>query len=144
MDFPVALTVLASCRTAAGSDRAGRGLSTLSGAFLAAGSNAVVVTLWEIGDETTAAIMQQFYFFLARGDRPVEALRNAKLRLMADPRWNRPELWSGYVLIGESPPVAASRRGKGIALFLSVGVFLGVLLWALRLSRRLRTSAAPS
>jgi tetratricopeptide (TPR) repeat protein len=106
------LTVLAACRTAlsAEGEENGGALVSLTGSFLAAGSPAVVATLWEVGDATTAVFMEQLYAGLGRGLPPDEALRQAKLRLRADPRWNHPALWSGYVLVGEGAPVAPGRR----------------------------------
>jgi CHAT domain-containing protein len=104
------LAVLAACSTALGSGEDGGALVSLTGSFLAAGSPAVVATLWDVGDAATAAFMEQLYAQLGRGLPPDEALRAAKLRLRADPRWNRPALWAGYVLVGEAPPVASGRR----------------------------------
>ncbi len=64
------LSVLAACRTALVSPRdEGRTLASLTGSFLAAGSPAVVATLWDVGDEATAAFMPQLYAQLARGAR---------------------------------------------------------------------------
>jgi tetratricopeptide (TPR) repeat protein len=106
------LTVLAACRTAlAPSDpnENSGALVSLTGSFLAAGSPAVVATLWDVGDAATAVFMEQFYDQLGRGLPPDEALRQAKLRLRADPRWNRPALWAGYVLVGEGSRIAPRR-----------------------------------
>lgn len=105
------LTVLAACSTALGAEEGGGVLVSLTGSFLAAGSPAVVATLWDVGDSATAVFMEQFYAQLGRGLPPDEALRQAKLRLRADPRWNRPGLWAGYVLVGEGAPVAPGRAG---------------------------------
>ncbi|HJX29188.1 MAG TPA: CHAT domain-containing protein, partial [Thermoanaerobaculia bacterium] len=105
------LAVLAACRTALGAEgEDGGALVSLTGSFLAAGAPAVVATLWEVGDATTAVFMEQLYAGLGRGLPPDEALRQAKLRLRADLRWNKPALWSGYVLVGEGAPVAPGRR----------------------------------
>ncbi len=76
----VELAVLSGCRTAlaetelTGGDGAGggRALASLSGALLGAGARGVVASLWEVGDDATAALMEQFYFELARGRRPGE------------------------------------------------------------------------
>lgn len=103
------LTVLAACRTALGPGENGQALASLTGAFLAAGSRAVVATLWDVGDAATAVFMEQFYWELSRGLTPAEALAEAKRRLRADPRWRRPALWAGYVLIGDAPPVVPRR-----------------------------------
>lgn len=119
------LTVLAACRTALGaSGEDGRALASLTGSFLAAGSPAVVATLWDVGDAATAAFMEQLYDQLNRGHPPAEALRRAKLRLRADPRWNRPALWSAYVLVGEAGPVVPSRKPWIIAAAVLVVLLL--------------------
>lgn len=135
------LAVLAACRTAlsAEGEENGGALVSLTGSFLAAGSPAVVATLWEVGDATTAVFMEQLYAGLGRGLPPDEALRQAKLRLRADPRWNHPALWSGYVLVGEGAPVAPGRRwwiwGAVVALLLGLA---GIV--ADRVTRRRRAN----
>lgn len=109
------LAVLSACSTALGGASPGRGagaLSTLSGAFLAAGVSGVVASLWDVGDQATAAFMGQFYAQLARGLPPAEALARTKRRLLATPGWNRPEVWSAFVLIGEPPAVASPRLAR--------------------------------
>ncbi|MEA2600415.1 MAG: hypothetical protein QOF89_1407 [Acidobacteriota bacterium] len=105
LDDRSALTVLAACRTALGPGEDGQALSSLTGSFLAAGSQSVVATLWDVGDAPTAAFMEQLYWELGQGLTPAEALRATKRRFRADPRWSRPDLWAGYVLVGEAPPV---------------------------------------
>jgi CHAT domain-containing protein len=110
LDDRADLTVLAACRTALGPEEGGGALASLTGSFLAAGSRGVVATLWDVGDEATAAFMAQFYWQLGEGSTPAEALRAAKRRLRADPRWNRPALWAAYVLVGDAPAVGAKRR----------------------------------
>jgi CHAT domain-containing protein len=125
------LTVLAACSTALGSDEGGGALVSLTGSFLAAGSPAVVATLWDVGDSATAVFMEQLYAELGRGLPPDQALRQAKRRLRADPRWNRPALWAGYVLVGEGAPVASRRSlwwwGAVLVLLMIAG--LALLTW---------------
>lgn len=122
------LTVLAACSTALGSGEEGQAFASLTGAFLAAGSRAVVATLWDVGDAETAVFMEQFYFELGRGRAPSEALRAAKRRLRADPRWSRPSLWAGYVLTGDAPPVAGRRISR--ATWIIGGAALVLLILA--------------
>lgn len=106
------LAILSGCRTAlaetsaAGGPGEGRALASLSGALLGAGAAGVVASLWQVGDAATAALMEQFYFELARGVRPALALRRAKLRLAHDPRWSDAPAWAGFVLLGDPGPVA--------------------------------------
>ena len=128
------LTVLAACRTAIGPEEDGQALSSLTGAFLAAGSRGVVATLWDVGDAATAAFMEQFYWELSRGLAPAEALAKAKRRLRADPRWSRPDLWAGYILVGEPPPVAQRRYlPEGLDIFAAILLARGLAgLWRRR------------
>jgi CHAT domain-containing protein/tetratricopeptide (TPR) repeat protein len=126
------LTVLAACRTALGTGEDGQALASLTGSFLAAGSRAVVATLWDVGDAETAAFMEQLYYGLSRGLPPAEALREAKRRLRADPRWNRPSLWAGYVLIGDAPAVVP----RQIPWMMWIAGALSLAALALTISRR--------
>ncbi len=126
------LTVLAACRTALGPGENGQALASLTGAFLAAGSRSVVATLWDVGDAATAAFMEQFYWELSRGLTPAEALAAAKRRLRTDPRWSRPALWAGYVLIGDAPPLVPKRRPWWIGGAIAVAAILALALWRFR------------
>jgi tetratricopeptide (TPR) repeat protein len=143
LDYHADLSVLAACRTAlAPGDGDGNALATLTGSFLAAGSPAVLATLWEVGDDATAVFMEQLYHELGKGRRPAEALRRAKLRFRRDPRWRRSDLWAGYVLIGEAPRVAYGNRGRyavGVALLAA----LALAPWLLDRSPR-RRPAGPA
>lgn len=124
LQYRVGLSVLAGCRTAAASEE-GDALATLTGSFLAAGSPSVLATLWEVGDDATAAFMEQLYHELGKGRQPAEALRRAKQRFREDPRWKRPDLWAGYVLIGEAPRVVHrewQRYAIGIALLAALAL----------------------
>ncbi len=144
MPLEVDLAVLSGCRTAVaetgmtGGDGAGggRALASLSGALLGAGSRGVVASLWEVGDAATAALMEQFYFELARGVRPATALRRAKLRLARDPRWAEAPGWAGFVLLGDpgaiAPPRATWRWLGGALAAMALG---GALLLRQRRGR---------
>ncbi len=132
LDYRAGLTVLAACRTADPSAAEGNALATLTGAFLAAGSSAVLATLWDVDDETTAAFMEQLYARLAAGVEPSEALRRTKLALRADPRWARPSIWAAYVLVGDSPPVASPRLVPLWAWATAALLAIGAIFIALR------------
>jgi CHAT domain-containing protein/Tfp pilus assembly protein PilF len=136
------LTVLAACRTALSGDTDGGALASLTGSFLAAGSQGVVATLWDVDDAAAAVFMAQLYDRLGRGDPPAEALRRAKQRLRADPRWNRPSLWAGYVLIGDAPPVAPGRSVWGWAAG-GVIVLVAVVGWVGWRRRKRPLTARP-
>lgn len=142
LDIASRLVVLSACRTALGGPGDGRALASLTGAFLAAGSDAVVATLWEVGDETAATFSEQFYFEIARGRPAAVALAEVKRRMLADRAWSHPSLWAGWVILGNGaePVVVPPSAGRRFAVFLAI---LGALTLAI-LVNRLRTRAGPS
>ena len=131
------LAVLSGCRTALAGRRDGRSLATLAGALLGAGARGVVATLWEVPDRAAAALMDGFYWELARGAAPAEALRRAKLRLAGDARWAGRADWSAFVLIGDPPPLVAARRPWAWAAAGALSLAAGAALLA-RTRRRAR------
>lgn len=142
LDYQADLSVLAACRSAAAPESGGNALASLTGAFLAAGSPAVLATLWDVGDETTAVFMQQLYYELGRGRPPAEALSLAKRKLREDERWNRPELWAAYVLIGDGPPVAPS---PGLPQWVGTSaILIGIAAFAALLTRKIHRTATPA
>lgn len=143
LDLPSDLTVLAACSTALG-ETDGRGLTAMTGAFLAAGSRGVIATLWDVGDQPTAVFMDQLYAELAAGRTPAEALRRVKLRLRQDPRWADPSLWAGYVLVGEPPAVARPWWWKGMGWLAAALAGLAIALAIRKPAFRSRSGAGPS
>ncbi len=95
------LAVLSSCTSAGGRVLSGEGVLGLCTAFLSAGVPAVVATLWEVEDRSTARFMDLFYTHLASGRCVAEALATARNDLRADPRTRHPYFWAGFVLTGE-------------------------------------------
>ena len=96
------LVVLSGCQTALGKDLRGEGLLGLTRGFMYAGAPAVLASLWQVDDESTAELMRLFYrAMLKDGRRPAEALRTAQLDMMRSPRWSAPFYWAGFVLQGD-------------------------------------------
>jgi CHAT domain-containing protein len=81
-------------------------LVSLATAFAMAGTPAIVASLWEVGDESTAELMATFYRALEGSTDRLDALRNAKLNLLRMKRGNAtpyagPWHWSGFQLYGD-------------------------------------------
>ena len=95
------LVVLSACQRALGKDVRGEGLVGLAQAFLAGGSSAVLVSLWEVDDRATAELMGQFYRYLVDGLPPAAALKMAQTRMIEREAWRSPFYWAGFVLEGE-------------------------------------------
>lgn len=91
------LVVLSACQTGLGRSHAG-GTIGLSRAFVLAGASAVVSTLWNVNDQATNELMQDFAANLS-AMRPADALRAAMLAAR-DRHPDDPALWSGVMLFG--------------------------------------------
>jgi CHAT domain-containing protein len=95
----IELLVLSACQTAAGDNRATLGLA---GAAVRAGARSTLASLWNVGDQSTAILMGEFYSELAQSNvTKAEALRRAQVTLIQKyPNYSRPNYWAPYVLIG--------------------------------------------
>jgi CHAT domain-containing protein len=94
--------VLSGCETALGREVRGEGLWGLSRGFLSAGAGQVVASLWRVEDRATARLMERFYrALLVDGERPAAALRRAQAAMLAEPRWEDPYYWAGFVVYGD-------------------------------------------
>jgi CHAT domain-containing protein/tetratricopeptide (TPR) repeat protein len=102
LDLPVDLVVLSGCRSGRGKELRGEGIVGLTRGFMAAGAPRVVVSLWDVNDHATKELMVAFYDgLLRRGLRPGAALRAAQQTVRAEPAWQAPYYWAGFVLQGD-------------------------------------------
>jgi len=102
--LPAELVVLSGCRTGLGANLRGEGLVGLTRGFMYAGAERVLVSLWSVDDEATAALMSRFYDELIdKNNSPAEALRAAQLHLLQDRNstWQTPYYWAAFTLQGE-------------------------------------------
>ncbi len=101
MHLDAELVVLSACDSARGEQKAGEGVIGLVRAFMTAGAENVAVSLWLADDEETPALMVAFYRGLLAGGSQSEALREAKLALIArSGRAGEPEVWAPFILFG--------------------------------------------
>ncbi|WOD39776.1 CHAT domain-containing tetratricopeptide repeat protein [Nodosilinea sp. E11] len=91
------LVVLSACDTGRGRIT-GDGVIGLSRAFTTAGVPSLMVSLWAVDDESTAALMQAFYFHWQQTGDKAQALRQAMLTTLQD--YPDPRLWAAFTLIG--------------------------------------------
>jgi CHAT domain-containing protein len=96
------LVTLSACRTALGRDLNGEGFLSFTRAFLYAGANRVLATLWSVDDQATALFMQNFYTsLLTRQRSPAESLSDARAALRKLPRYQHPWYWAAFALHGQ-------------------------------------------
>jgi CHAT domain-containing protein/Tfp pilus assembly protein PilF len=93
------LVVLSACETGLGKEVKGEGLMSLTRSFIYAGTPSVVVSLWNVNDESAADLMIRFYRNLKTGMSKSEALRQAQLETIRDNGF--PFFWAPFVLIGK-------------------------------------------
>jgi CHAT domain-containing protein len=91
------LVTLSACNTGVGPVGAA-GVANLVGAFVQAGAESVVSTLWELEDHFTARLMKTFYDHLAHHEQKAEALRQAQLALQN--AGASPYYWASFELVG--------------------------------------------
>ena len=92
------LLILSACKTAEGDNRATLGLAGLA---VKAGASSTLATLWQVTDNSTVKLMEQFYQALNQpGISKTEALRLAQLKLLQNPQYQTPYYWAPYVLVG--------------------------------------------
>lgn len=94
------LVTLSACRTGLGVVTSGGEVIGLNRAFIYAGAPAVVSSLWSIGDESTAFLMDKFYENLKVMPRDA-ALRSAQVDLIYSGQYRRPFYWAAFYLTGD-------------------------------------------
>lgn len=98
LDQVIPLVTLSACETGRHQVAVGDELVGLCRGFFAAGTQSLLVSLWMVDDQATAALMRLFYQELQSG-RPVhQALRTAQLAILA--QHPHPYFWAAFVLSG--------------------------------------------
>ena len=93
------LVVLSACDTGVGEVRNGEGVYGLRRAFVLAGAESVVMSLWPVSDYPTRKLMTDYYQNLKQGLGRGEALRQAQLRLLNDKL--HPFYWANFIQSGD-------------------------------------------
>lgn len=97
------LVVISGCSTGRGKTIRGEGAVGLVNSLLSAGSQQVLVSLWEVEDRATAELMKQFYrALITDGLSPEAALAHSQKSIAQTPGWENPYYWSGFLLTGAS------------------------------------------
>ena len=76
------LVTISACTSAGAKAYAGEGLMGFAWAFLQAGAQNVIASLWDVDDARSVEIMRHLYAGMAAGQSPSRALRSAKLALL--------------------------------------------------------------
>ncbi|MCD4747562.1 MAG: CHAT domain-containing protein [Bacteroidales bacterium] len=111
LDLNARLAVLSACKTGCGKLHKGEGILSLARGFIYAGVPGIVMTLWEVEDNSGTDIIEGLYKYLHKGKAKDEALTLAKLDYLkkADQLHSHPYFWSAYVIIGDITPLVKNK-----------------------------------
>lgn len=90
------MVVLSACETGKGDVKAGEGVYGLQRAFIVAGAESIVMSLWKVDDTATQKLMSGFYRKNVQGSAIPEAFRSAQLTLMDE--YKHPYYWGGFIM----------------------------------------------
>lgn len=92
------------------------GLVALVRALLAAGCQAVLISLWPIPDTATKILLRAFYSALLQGTRAARALAEAMQTVQHTKHFAHPANWAGFLLIGANVRLSNKVAMMGQAL----------------------------
>ncbi|NIP82879.1 MAG: CHAT domain-containing protein [Gemmatimonadetes bacterium] len=106
LELAADLVVLSACETGLGTGSRrevppGDDWVGLVRAFLFAGAESVVASLWPVEDEVTARLMQEFYKNLGDGPSKARALAHAQRAFIYDEKRSSPFYWAAFGLTGD-------------------------------------------
>ena len=97
LTLPGSLVVLSACETGRGKLAAGDELIGLTRAFMYAGAPQLLATLWQVDDQASSLLMDEFYRELATRP-PAEALRLAQTKVRTT--FPHPFYWAAFATYG--------------------------------------------
>jgi len=95
------LVVLSACDTGLGEVRNGEGVYGLRRAFVLAGAESLVMSLWPVSDYATRNLMINYYKNLKLGMGRGAALRQVQLDLLKRDRQLHPFYWANFIQSGD-------------------------------------------
>lgn len=94
------LVTLSACDTGLGEVKSGEGVYGLRRAFVLAGAQSIVTSLWPVSDYATRKLMTDYYTGLKNGQGRGEALRQAQLAMLKRKGHEHPFYWASFILFG--------------------------------------------
>lgn len=137
------LVVISACQTATGLLSPGEGIISLARAFTEMGAGGVVSGLWDINDQTAAAITTLFYQNLLESQDKAGALYQAKRQWLAQDPTNisvkLPYYWAGLLYYGNHQPLTTPLQAAPLwPLWTWTLILPGILILLIVFYRRLR------
>ncbi len=127
--------VLNACNSQNGKTNIGDGVNGFARAFHAVGAQASISNIWEVDDEASNMLFNQFYANLSEGKNVKSALRDVQLGFIKGEKgFDAPYYWAGHRLLGNVSICLESRKSLSRTIFLltTFVVFLFCLLYFLK------------
>ncbi|HEX5058700.1 MAG TPA: CHAT domain-containing protein [Kofleriaceae bacterium] len=99
------LVVMSACETGVGKITNGDGVYGLRRAFVIAGAESLVMSLWEVDDAATRDLMDGYYKKLKAGLGRSAALQAIQQEMHANAKYAHPYYWASFVAAGDSAPI---------------------------------------
>ncbi|MCP4441289.1 MAG: CHAT domain-containing protein [Aureispira sp.] len=132
MKLNAALVVLSACETGYGKYEAGEGVMSIARSFMYAGVPSLVVSLWQVNDQSTSLIMESFYKHLNDGMNKANALQQAKLDYLNRTKGiaGHPSLWAPFIQLGDHSAIEMKTSSSWLTWVLGISGILGLGLIA--------------
>jgi len=99
LNMPAELVTLSGCATGANTATAGDELLGITRGLFCAGAQALLLSLWDVYDQSAATFMELLYGRVAHGTPTVHALREAMIEVRRE--HPHPFYWAPFVLTGK-------------------------------------------
>ncbi|MFZ9044492.1 MAG: tetratricopeptide repeat protein [Cyclobacteriaceae bacterium] len=93
------IVIMSACETGLGEVKNGEGVYGLQRAFIVAGAQNLIMSLWKVNDETTQLLMSEFYNQWFSGKSKTEAFNEAIIAVKKD--FPKPYFWGAFVILGK-------------------------------------------
>ena len=130
------LTILAMCDGGFGENIRGSGNYSFSSAFIMAGTESCLYSIWKLEDKTASVIIADFLKNLEQGQSKDMALRNAKLAYLnhaVSSEEYRPMYWASLQIVGNINPLVFKPKTSVYWWLLLFPLLIGIVLIRVRL-----------
>lgn len=103
------LVALSACDTGVGEVKNGEGIYGLRRAFVLAGAESQLMSLWPVSDRGTRNLMIGYYQALQQGQGRGAALRQVQLQMLRSTLHQHPFYWASFIQSGEWADLAGKR-----------------------------------
>ena len=103
---------------------------SLARGFVYSGVPSIMMTLWEVQDESSALIMDRFYTYIKAGERKDIALQKAKTDFLVDANMlkSHPYYWSSYIISGKTTPLTCLEDNTSYYYVIAISAILLIIV----------------